>query len=73
MNPAELLPQVYTELRMLAASKIASGRKDMRLNANTFALVTGCGTPRVGRKLAQPEIFRQGQDRRSVAVRVRVG
>ena len=33
----------------------------------------GCGTPRVGRKLAQPDIFRQGQDRRSVAVRVRVG
>jgi hypothetical protein len=32
-----------------------------------------CGTPRVGRKLAQPDIFRQGQDRRSFAVRVRVG
>ena len=27
MNPAELLPQVYAELRMLAASKLASGRK----------------------------------------------
>ncbi len=30
-------------------------------------------SPRFGRKLAQPDIFRQGHDRRSVAVRVRVG
>lgn len=36
MNPAELLPQVYDELRRLAAAKLASERRGQTLNATAL-------------------------------------